>query len=94
MARHHSLYTLQGRINILNQKWSEHNGPVDPESVFPQTERYSAAYLRHLMKAEEPLGPRLCTLHNLAFYARLMNEVRGAIDGGAWPALVERYANT
>jgi queuine tRNA-ribosyltransferase len=91
MARHHALYTLEGRANILNQRWSEHHGPVDAESVFPQTERYSAAYLRHLMRAGEPLGARLCTLHNLAFYARLMREIREAIELGSWPALVERY---
>ncbi len=92
MARHHTLYTLGGRVNIVNQKWAEHHGPVDPASVFPQTERYSAAYLRHLMKASEPLGARICTLHNLAFYSRLMREIREAITSGQWPALMERYA--
>jgi queuine tRNA-ribosyltransferase len=91
MARHHALYTLQGRINILNQKWAEERGPVDDDSVFPQTERYSAGYLRHLMKAGEPLGARLCTLHNLAFYGRLMREIREAIELGTWPQLVDRY---
>ena len=44
MARHHCLYTLQGRVNITAAKWAEHDGPVDPDSVFPATERYSAAY--------------------------------------------------
>ena len=91
MARHHSLYTLQGRVNISNAKWSEHEGPVDEESVFPVSGRYSAAYMRHLFKAGEPLGPRLATLHNLAFYARLMSEIRCAIEEGSWPQLVERY---
>ncbi len=93
MARHHALYTLQGRVNILNKKWEEHAGPVDEGSVFPQTARYSAAYLRHLMRAGEPLGARLCTLHNLAFYARLMREIREAIEQGTWPSLIERYAH-
>jgi queuine tRNA-ribosyltransferase len=91
MARHHCLYTLQGRTNISGQKWAEHHGPPDPGSVFPATERYSAAYLRHLFKASESLGPRLATLHNLAFYARLMQEIRDAIEHGTWPALIERY---
>lgn len=91
MARHHALYTLQGRVNILAKKWEEHDGPVDAGSVFPQTERYSAAYLRHLFKAGEPLGARLASLHNLAFYARLMREIREAIEAGTWPALMERY---
>jgi queuine tRNA-ribosyltransferase len=91
MARHHALYTLQGRTNIRARKWAEHQGPVDPDSVFPATERYSAAYMRHLFVAEEALGARLATLHNLAFYARLMREIRAAIEEGTWPALMERY---
>jgi len=92
LARHHGLYTLEGRVNISGAKWEEHDGPVDPLSVFPLTARYSAAYLRHLFKVGEPLGPRLATLHNLAFYGRLMNEIRQAISEGSWGTLVERYA--
>ena len=92
MARHHCLYTLRGRKNVLNKEWAESDGPVDEGSMFPATERYSAAYLRHLFKANEPLGPRLASLHNLAFYARLMEEIRDAIEQGTWPELVERYA--
>lgn len=92
MARHHSMYTMGGRINILNQKWAEHDGPVDEASVFPSTERYSAAYLRHLFKAGEPLGARLATLHNLAFYARMMRQIREAILSGELPDLVRSYA--
>jgi queuine tRNA-ribosyltransferase len=91
MARHHALYTLNGRVNALNQKWADHAGPHDPQSVFPATERYSAAYLRHLLKAKEALGQRLATLHNLAFYARLMSEIRAAIEAGTWPELMHRY---
>ncbi|MEQ1821016.1 MAG: tRNA guanosine(34) transglycosylase Tgt [Fimbriimonadaceae bacterium] len=92
MARHHSLYTMYGRANILNQKWEEHDGPVDEESQFVATERYSAAYLRHLFKANEPLGPRIASLHNLAFYARLMSQIRDAIEPGELPTLSQRYA--
>lgn len=89
MARHHALYTLHGRVNILNLKWAEFDGPVDPESNF--TPRYSAAYMRHLFKAGEQLGARLATLHNLAFYARLMREIREAIEQGTWAQLKARY---
>ncbi len=92
-ARHHSLYTMQGRVNAMAQKWAEYNGPHDPESMFPQSERYSAAYLRHLFKAKEPLGARIATLHNLAFYARLMQEIRSAIENDGWEELEERYKN-
>ena len=91
MARHHSLYTLGGRVNAMASRWETWDGPVDSGSVFPATERYSAAYLRHLFKCKETLGPRIATLHNLAFYARLMAEIREAITRDAWEALVERY---
>lgn len=93
MARHHCLYTLNGRVNALNKKWAEYDGLHDENSVFPATSRYSAAYLRHLFKANEPLGARIASLHNLAFYARMMSEIRDAIETGTWPELVARYAN-
>jgi queuine tRNA-ribosyltransferase len=92
MARHNSMYTLRGRVNIANAEFAERDAPVDEGSVFPVSGRYSAAYLRHLFKAGEPLGPRLATLHNLAFYARLMQEIRQAIEERTWPTLIERYA--
>jgi queuine tRNA-ribosyltransferase len=92
MARHHALYTLQGRVNAMGAKWAEQDGPYDERSVFPATERYSAAYIRHLFKAGESLGGRIATLHNLAFYARLMDEIRTAIEQGSWPDLIDRYA--
>lgn len=82
MARHNTVYTSGGRVNALNQKWAEHDGPWDERDVFPATERYSAAYVRHLLKAKEPLGARIATLHNLAFYARLMRDLRSAIESG------------
>jgi len=92
MARHHSVYTLRGRVNALNAKFAEQVAPWDDESVFPALERYSPAYIRHLFKAGEALGPRLATLHNLAFYARLMGEIREAIEEGTWMELVSRYS--
>ncbi|MEX2244099.1 MAG: tRNA guanosine(34) transglycosylase Tgt [Fimbriimonadaceae bacterium] len=92
MARHHSLYTMEGRVNCAAAEWAEHGGPHDPASLFPATERYSAAYMRHLFKTDEPLAARLATLHNLAFYARLMTEIREAIGAGSWPELAERYS--
>jgi queuine tRNA-ribosyltransferase len=91
MARHHALYTLRGRVNAANQEWAEYDGPHDSGSVFTPTERYSAAYLRHLFKTDEPLAARLATLHNLSFYSRLMREIREAITGGTWAQLVARY---
>lgn len=93
MARHHCLYTMNGRINVAAAVYAEQSTPPDPESLFPQTQRYSAAYIRHLFKTDEPLGARLATLHNLAFYARLMKEIREAIQGECWPELIRRYAS-
>jgi queuine tRNA-ribosyltransferase len=92
MARHHVLYTLRGRVNAMNAEFAEMRDPIDPGSAFPaSTGRYSPAYLRHLFKAKEPTGSRIATLHNLAFYARLMQEIREAIENQSWPALAERY---
>ena len=54
MARHGTLYTLGGRANLGTARWAEHDGPHDEGSVFPATARYSAAYLRHLFRADEP----------------------------------------
>jgi len=93
MARHHALYTLHGRVNAAAARWAEYDGPHDPNSVFPATQRVSAAYLRHLFKAGESMAARVATLHNLAFYARLMAEIRQAIADGTWSRLQARYAN-
>lgn len=90
MARHHCLYTLDGRVNASGAKFAEDGNPIDPD--LPSSANYSKAYLRHLFKAGEPLGARLATLHNLAFYARMMTEIRSAIIDGSWPALADRYA--
>jgi queuine tRNA-ribosyltransferase len=92
MARHHSLYTLGGRVNALSARWAEHEGPHDEHSVFPISGDYSAAYLRHLFKVKDPLSARLASLHNLGFYARLMSEIREAIESGGWKDLESRYA--
>lgn len=89
MARHHALYTLDGRVNVLNKKWESHSDSFD-EELEP---RYSAAYIRHLFKVGESLGSRLASLHNLRFYARLMREIRSAIDNDTWPELRARYRN-
>lgn len=91
MARHHCLFTMQGRVNIASKKWVDHHKPVDELSIFPMTERYSAAYLRHLFKTKEFLGPRLASLHNLYFFHRLMADIRQAIEESSWPQLIEKY---
>jgi len=91
-ARHHSVYTLKGVVDVTTARWTEHEGPWDEESVFPLTERYTAAYVRHLFKAGEPTAARIATLHNLAFYRRMMREIREAILTDTWDALEQRYS--
>jgi queuine tRNA-ribosyltransferase len=91
MARHQCLYTLHGRKNMGNAKYADDSSPIDTD--FSVSSRYSHAYLRHLFKAQEPLGARIATMHNLAFYARLMAEIRNAVSDGTWPDLTARYAN-
>ncbi len=93
MARHHAVYTLNGLVDAEAAMWAEHDGPWDPDSVFPPLQRYSAAYIRHLFKMGEPLAPRLATLHNLYFYRRLMRDIREAILNDSWDALKAKYAN-
>jgi len=92
LARHHSIYTLRGRVNLLNARWADEFEPFEGLLGARDPERYSPAFLRHLFKSGEPLGARIATLHNLAFYARLMGEIRTAIETATWPELMRRYA--
>jgi queuine tRNA-ribosyltransferase len=75
-ARHGMLFTSEGRLNIKNKRFQEDEGPLDPECHCLTCQRYSRAYLRHLMMAHEPLGGLLNTVHNLAFYFDTMQKVR------------------
>ena len=85
-ARHGHLFTSQGIININNNKYERDFTPVDPECDCPVCRRHSRAYLRHLMKANEMLGHRLCVSHNLWFYNTLMEQIRLALDEDRFPA--------
>jgi queuine tRNA-ribosyltransferase len=76
VARHGLLFTSEGRLNIKNRQYAEDQGPVDPQCVCMVCQRYSRAYLRHLMAAQEPLSAVLNTVHNLAFYLETMRKVR------------------
>ena len=80
-ARHGLLFTSQGRLNIKNRQYAEDQGPADPECSCMVCRRYSRAYLRHLMTAQEPLSAVLNTIHNLAFYLDTMQKVRVEIAG-------------
>ena len=78
-ARNGLLFTSRGDIVVRNARWKDDPEPPDPDCQCPTCSRFSMAYLRHLQISGELLGLRLNTLHNLAFYARLMEGLRGAI---------------
>ena len=80
LGRNGTLFTAAGRINIRNARWQDDEKPVDSNCDCAVCRRYSGAYLRHLHQENEILGAQLATHHNLAFYARLMREIRSAIE--------------
>lgn len=79
-ARHAFIFTKNGTMNLLNQKYETDPLPIDPTCNCPACRNYSRAYIRHLFKAKEMLGMRLCVLHNLYFYNHLMEDIRLAIE--------------
>ncbi|MFV0518822.1 MAG: tRNA guanosine(34) transglycosylase Tgt [Lachnospirales bacterium] len=83
-GRHGYLFTKYGKININNKKFEVDSLPIDPDCQCPTCKTYSRAYVRHLLKANEMLGMRLCVLHNLFFYNNMMEEIRCALDNGGF----------
>ena len=81
-GRHGHLYTNHGKINLFNAKYELDERPIEEGCNCPACCRYSRAYIRHLLKAKEMLGMRLCVLHNLYFYNTMMEEIRDALDAG------------
>ncbi len=81
-ARHGHLFTSKGIININNKKYERDMTPIDSECGCPVCRRYSKAYIRHLLKAEEMLSQRLLVMHNLWFYNHFMEDIRKALDNG------------
>lgn len=83
-GRHGHLYTNYGKINLFNAKYELDERPIEEGCQCPACRRYSRAYIRHLLKAKEMLGMRLCVLHNLYFYNTMMTEIRAAIEEGRY----------
>ena len=79
-ARHAFIFTRNGTMNLMNQKYETDTRPIDEECGCPACRHYSRAYIRHLFKAREMLAMRLCVLHNLYFYNELMERIRKAIE--------------
>ena len=81
-GRHGHVYTNHGKLNLFNQKFEKDMRPIEVGCGCPACRTYSRAYIRHLLKAKEMLGMRLCVLHNLYFYNTMMEEIRDALDAG------------
>ena len=79
-GRHGHVYTNHGRMNMKNAQYERDDRPIEEGCNCPACRRYSRSYIRHLLKADEILGLRLCVLHNLYFYNKMMSEIRCAIE--------------
>lgn len=79
-GRHGHVYTAHGKLNLFNKKYELDPRPIEEGCGCPACRTYSRAYIRHLLKAKEMLGMRLCVLHNLYFYNHLMERIRAAIE--------------
>ena len=82
MAQHGNMFTWEGKIALLNKKYQTDSRPIDEACSCPACRSYSRAYIRHLLKADERLGMRLCVLHNLYFYNEFMRKIRDLIEKG------------
>ena len=83
-GRHGHVYTRHGKLNLFNAQYEKDSAPIEEGCGCPACRSYSRAYIRHLLKAKEMLGMRLCVLHNLYFYNHLMEDIRGAIEEGRY----------
>lgn len=83
-GRHGHVYTHRGRLNMMNKQYERDLDPIEEGCGCPACRDYSRAYIRHLLKAGEMLGMRLCTLHNLYFYNHMMEEIRASIRNGTF----------
>jgi len=91
-ARHGKLFTWQGSMNMKNAKYIRDEKPIDPECDCPVCQRYTRAYISHLLRADEILGLRLCVMHNLYFYNKLMERIRQALDEGTFAQFRAKYS--
>ena len=90
-AQHGNVFTWKGKLRLLAEKHKLDSLPIDEDCRCPACRSYSRAYIRHLLKADERLGMRLCVLHNLYFYNEMMREIRSAIDEGRFKEFYNKY---
>ena len=91
-GRHGKLFTWEGTVNIMNEKYITDDRPISESCNCPVCRSHSRAYLRHLFKADEVLALRLAVLHNLWFYNELMAKIREALDNGTFADFWEKYS--
>lgn len=91
-ARNGHLFTRFGDLRLRNARFRTDEAPVDPSCACPTCAQFSRAYLHHLDRCNEMLGPMLASVHNLHYYVNLMREVREALDAGAFAAFAQRFA--
>jgi queuine tRNA-ribosyltransferase len=90
LARHGTLLTSTGRVNLRNARWATSDEPPDPACACSTCARWSKAYLRHLLLVAEPTAGRLLTVHNLAWLLALVREIGAAVEAGEFEALRAR----
>ena len=93
-ARHGSMWTTGGRLNLRNAEHARHDGPIDDACPCPTCARWSRGYLRHLLQVGEPTAWRLLSIHNLTYVLGLMDEARTAVSEGTLAGLRARTAST
>lgn len=90
-GRHGQAWTSSGAVNIKNARFADDPEPLDAHSDCPASRDYSKAYLHHLFRAGEYLGPMLLTWHNLAYYQQLMADLRAAVAAGALARFIDAF---
>ena len=90
-ARHGTLFTWEGKMSVLNEKYARDPRPISVSCDCPTCQNYSRSYIRHLIKAKESLGMRLAVQHNLYFYNQLTRRIREALDEGRFEEFYQRY---
>src|SRR5207249_5436508 len=93
LARNGTAFTASGTLNLKNAEFARDKNPIEPGCVCPACQEHARGYIRHLIKAEEILGLRLITLHNLHFYFDLMRQSREQIENGGFEEFRKRFVS-
>lgn len=91
LARHGTIYTLDGPIHLKNEKYKEDFSPIDTEGLWDTEQTYTKSYLAHLFRADEMLGATLASIHNIAFMAELMSNIRQSIEEGNFNVYKQKF---